>query len=133
MIMLMPEAWEAHPDVEDEVKAFYEYHACLNEPWDGPAAVIFTDGDVVGATLDRNGLRPARYKRTTDGLLMVSSEVGIMDYPADMISERGRLGPGHMIAVDLVEGVVLKGQDIKKSLCAAAPYEQWVEENLVRI
>ncbi len=130
MVMLVPEAWESIPDFDPDVRAFYEYHACLNEPWDGPAALIFGDGDIVGATLDRNGLRPARYKVTQSGLLMVSSEVGIFSID-DAITERGRLGPGHMIAVDLKAGKLLRGSEIKRDLAAAEPYRRWLDENLV--
>jgi glutamate synthase (ferredoxin) len=131
--MLIPAAWEAMPDVAPERRAFYEYHACINEPWDGPAAVVFSDGSIVGAKLDRNGLRPARYKVTADGRLIVSSELGVLDIPAANVVEQGRLGPGEMIAVDLDARELLKSERINQVLAEHAPYGEWVDERLGRI
>ncbi|QDG53711.1 glutamate synthase large subunit [Persicimonas caeni] len=131
--MLIPAAWEAMPDVDPDLKAFYEYHACINEPWDGPAAVVFSDGDIVGAKLDRNGLRPARYKVTKDGRMIVSSEVGVLDIPGSELAQQGRLGPGDMIAVDLGRQTVLENQDIEQMLSSQAPYGEWVDEHLERV
>ena len=104
MAMLMPEAWDGHTTMSEEKKAFYEYHASLMEPWDGPAAVAFTDGKVIGATLDRNGLRPARYLITHDGLLVMASETGVSPFKPEEIKTKGRLQPGKMLLVDLEAG-----------------------------
>ncbi len=131
--MLVPAAWEAVPDVDPDLRGFYEYHACINEPWDGPAAVVFADGDIVGAKLDRNGLRPARYKVTRDGRVIVSSEVGVLDIPGGEVVQQGRLGPGDMIAVDLQRQEVLENAQIERMLASQAPYGQWVDERLKRV
>ena len=133
MAMLIPQAFENDADMPDDIRAFYEYHACINEPWDGPAAVVYSDGDVVGAHLDRNGLRPLRYQRTDDGLLCVGSEVGVLDLPADRIVERGRLGPGHMLVVDLNEGKVFGGNELKSQLASQAPYRDWLQDRIIRL
>jgi glutamate synthase domain-containing protein 2/glutamate synthase domain-containing protein 1/glutamate synthase domain-containing protein 3 len=131
--MLVPAAWEADPELAAPLRAFYEYHTCLTEPWDGPAALAFSDGLAVGATLDRNGLRPARFLVTHDGLVLMASEVGVLDIPPDQIQEKGRLGPGQMLLVDTSRGRVLRDADVKAALAAAQPYSQWVRENLVRL
>ncbi|MFW5966158.1 MAG: glutamate synthase large subunit [Persicimonas sp.] len=131
--MLVPAAYEAMPDLDPSLRAFYEYHACINEPWDGPAALVFSDGDVVGAKLDRNGLRPARYKITTDGRLLVSSEVGVLGLDGDDVVERGKLGPGEAIAVDLRAGEVLDDAAIKRRLAGRKPYGEWLDGHLTRI
>ncbi len=133
MLMLVPEAWENMPDMDPARKAFYEYHACLMEPWDGPAALAFTDGMTVGAVLDRNGLRPARYKITADGLIVMGSEVGIINLPDERIVEKGRLGPGSMIAVDTVEGKLLRNDEIKARYSARRPYSDWLDRQVVRL
>ena len=133
MLMLVPEAWENMPDMEPARRAFYEYHACLMEPWDGPAALAFTDGLTVGAVLDRNGLRPARYKVTADGLVVMGSEVGIVELPDERIVEKGRLGPGSMIAVDTVEGKLLRNDEIKARYSARRPYADWLDRQVVRL
>jgi glutamate synthase (NADPH/NADH) large chain/glutamate synthase (ferredoxin) len=130
MRMLVPEAWENDPDMDPRLRAFYEYHACLMEPWDGPAAIAFTDGVVAAAAMDRNGLRPARYKVTTDGLVVMASEVGLLDIDLRDVVESGRVGPGEMIAVDTAERRFLRNDEIKERLCSARPYAQWVEGNL---
>ena len=133
MAILVPEAWEHMPGLDPEVRAFYQYHACLTEPWDGPAGVVFTDGRVVAASMDRNGLRPARYQRTRDGLLVVGSEVGILDLPPGEVVESGRVGPGRMVAVDTVHGRFLNNREIKCRIAERRPYERWIRDNLRRL
>ena len=130
MAMLVPEAWENMPNMDPQLRAFYEYHACLMEPWDGPAATAFTDGVVAAAAMDRNGLRPARYQVTSDRLVVMSSEVGLLGLPLKEIVESGRVGPGEMIAVDTVERRFLRNDDIKLRLSMARPYGRWVQGNL---
>lgn len=131
MMMLVPEAFRNQPALADhpEVIGFYEYHGSLQEAWDGPALVVFSDGIQVGAALDRNGLRPARYAITDDGLVIVSSEAGVSDLPLERIVEKGRLGPGQMIAVDLATGEILKNWHIKKQVSARQPYGEWVAQH----
>ncbi len=131
MTMLVPSAWRDNPNVSPELAAFYEYHACFNEPWDGPAALVFSDGLKVGACLDRNGLRPARYKLTDDGIFSLGSEVGTIELDDARVIEKGRLGPGEMIAVDTVNKKLLRDADIKNELAARRPYKQWVDDNLI--
>jgi glutamate synthase (NADPH/NADH) large chain/glutamate synthase (ferredoxin) len=130
MLMLVPSAFRSEDNLSEDVRAFYEYHECLNEPWDGPAALAFSDGRMVAACLDRNGLRPARYKITKDGLIVMGSEVGIGDLPEKNIAEKGRLGPGEMIAVDTVNKKLLRNDDIKKFAASAKPYGEWVKAGL---
>ncbi len=130
MAMLVPEAWENMPGMDRRLRDFYQYHACLTEPWDGPAAVAFTDGRVVAATMDRNGLRPARYKVTSDGLVVLGSEVGLLDLPAERVVESGRVGPGRMIAVDTVERRFVHNRDIKRRMARRHPYGEWLRRNL---
>ncbi|MBI3786657.1 MAG: glutamate synthase large subunit, partial [Ignavibacteriales bacterium] len=132
MMMLVPEAWRARDDIDEQVQNFYEYNECFSEPWDGPAALVFSDGAIVGATLDRNGLRPARYKITRDGFIVLGSEVGSLDIDDAMVVEKGRLGPGQMIAVDTAQGVLLRDLDIKKQIASKKPYATWVSANLRR-
>ena len=133
MTMLVPSAWRGNPGVSPELAAFYEYHACFNEPWDGPAALVFSDGNTVGACLDRNGLRPARYKLTDDGIFSLGSEVGVVEFDDAHVIEKGRLGPGEMIAVDTVNKILLRDADIKNRLAARKPYRQWLDENVIRL
>jgi glutamate synthase (ferredoxin) len=133
MMMLVPEAWENMPDMDPARRAFYEYHACLTEPWDGPAALAFTDGQFVGASLDRNGLRPARYKITKDGLVVMASEVGVVDLDDSEVVEKGRLGPGQMIAVDTVQQRLLRNDEIKSEIATGRPYGEWLKRHLVRL
>ncbi len=132
MMMLIPEAYREIPDMPEDLRGFYEYNECLMEPWDGPAAVAFSDGAVVGATLDRNGLRPARYKITDSGLIVMGSEVGMLEIDDRHVVEKGRLGPGEMIAVDTRKGTLLKNDEIKSHYAGRRPYRRWVRENLVR-
>jgi glutamate synthase domain-containing protein 2/glutamate synthase domain-containing protein 1/glutamate synthase domain-containing protein 3 len=133
MQMLIPPAWEHNPELDGAERAWCEYHAGLMEPWDGPAALIFSDGRVVGAALDRNGLRPARYTITSHGLLILASEAGVVPCEAHEVVERGRLGPGEMIAVDTQQGVVLRNAGIKAALAQRRPYQEWLNTHLVRL
>ena len=131
MMMLVPSAWENATDMEPALRDFYRYHACLSEPWDGPAALSFTDGRTVGAVLDRNGLRPSRYKIDEDGLVVAASEVGVFDMDDARVVEKGRLGPGQMLAVDTVRGRILKNDDLKREIAELRPYGQWLSRGLV--
>jgi glutamate synthase domain-containing protein 2/glutamate synthase domain-containing protein 1/glutamate synthase domain-containing protein 3 len=133
MQMLIPPAWEMDVEMDEAQRAWCEYHAGLIEPWDGPAALVFSDGRIVGAALDRNGLRPARYMLTAQGLFIVASEAGVIPCPAHEIVENGRLGPGQMVAVDVVEHRVLSDREIKEALAQRQPYGQWLEDHLVRL
>ena len=133
-MMMIPEAWEHDPDMSDERRAFYEYHSCLMEPWDGPAMIAFTDGRQVGAVLDRNGLRPSRYYLTRDDVLVLASEVGVLDIPAEDVVRKGRLQPGSMIMVDTVEHCLLmRRRDQAEMAAAAQPYRIWLDENMVAL
>ena len=133
MAMMIPEAWAGNPYMKPEKRAFYEYHACLMEPWDGPAAIAFTDGRVIGATLDRNGLRPGRYVVTHDDLVVMASEAGVLDVPAAQVKKKGRLQPGKMFLVDTVQGRIISDKEIKQDLASQRPYAQWVAENQITI
>jgi glutamate synthase (NADPH/NADH) large chain len=133
VLMMIPEAWENHQELDEARRAFYEYHSCLMEPWDGPAAVAFSDGSVVGAVLDRNGLRPARYWVTDEGLVVLASEVGVLDLDPAHVIERGRLKPGRMFLVDTVAGRIVDDNEVKSSLAAELPYREWLDEGLVQI
>jgi glutamate synthase domain-containing protein 2/glutamate synthase domain-containing protein 1/glutamate synthase domain-containing protein 3 len=132
MMMLVPEAYQNMPHMDEDLRAFFEYHATLVEPWDGPAALVFSDGNVVAATLDRNGLRPARYTITDDNIIVMGSEVGVVDVDAKKVVEKGRLGPGKMIAVDLVKGTFLRNDDIKRMFVHRQPYREWLKNHLIR-
>ncbi len=131
--MLIPPAWENNVELNDEQRAWCEYHAGQIEPWDGPAALVFSDGRFIGAALDRNGLRPSRYLLTSHGLLVVASETGVFSCEPHDIVEKGRLGPGEMIAVDLKYGVLLRDHDIKATLASRHPYRQWLRAHLLRL
>lgn len=133
MQMLIPPAWEKDTELSPEARAWCEYHACCMEPWDGPAALIFSDGRYIGATLDRNGLRPMRYTLTGQGLLIVASEAGVLPCEPAEIVARGRLGPGEMLAVDLQEGIFLRNAEIKQKLAQQQPYQQWLATHLLRL
>ena len=133
MMCLIPEAYEQISDMPNVLKACYEYLSCVSEPWDGPAAVAFTDGVVVGACLDRNGLRPARYKVTEDGTVIMGSEVGIIELDDSRVVEKGRLGPGQMIAVDTAQGKLLKDSEIKHGIAERRPYAKWVQTGMVTL
>ncbi|MEM9481906.1 MAG: glutamate synthase large subunit, partial [Verrucomicrobiota bacterium] len=132
MSILIPPAWRIDPLTTDEEKAFYQFHRCFSEPWDGPAAVAFTDGKKVAACLDRNGLRPLRYKITTDGIFTAGSEVGLVDLPDDTVIKKGRLGPGQMICIDTEKGEVIRNRDIRKRLASEHPYGDWLAEHLIQ-
>jgi glutamate synthase (NADPH) large chain len=131
--MMMPEAWENDDLMDEERRAFYEYHSALMEPWDGPAAIAFTDGKVIGATLDRNGLRPARYSVTRDGRVVMASEDGALRVPAEDIVERWRLQPGKMLVVDTEKHEVLHDDEVKKPLFARKPYKEWIEDGEIHL
>src|SRR5688572_10969720 len=125
-MMLIPEAWAGNPLMDEDRRAFYEYHAALMEPWDGPAAIAFTDGRQIGATLDRNGLRPARYVVTDDGLVIMASEVGVLPVPEEKIVTKWRLQPGKMLLIDMAEGRIISDDELKHRLARANPYRKWV-------
>jgi len=133
MAMLIPEAWAGNPHMKPEKRAFYEYHASLMEPWDGPAAIAFTDGRVIGATLDRNGLRPGRYVVTHDDLAIMASEAGVLDVEPDQVKMKGRLQPGKMFLVDTVEGRIVSDKEIKRRLASRQPYADWLKDNQITI
>jgi glutamate synthase domain-containing protein 2/glutamate synthase domain-containing protein 1/glutamate synthase domain-containing protein 3 len=133
VMMMIPEAWQKHEAMSDTKRAFYEYHASLMEPWDGPASIAFTDGTVIGAILDRNGLRPSRYVVTRDGLVVMASEVGVLDIPPGDIVEKNRLQPGRMFLVDLSQGRIVDDQEIKEGMAERKPYRKWLAENLVKL
>jgi len=130
LTMMAPPAWEKLPDLPQDIRDFYEYHACLTEPWDGPAALVFTDGAIVGAALDRNGLRPNRFVVTHDGLVVAGSEAGIVPIEDARVKVKGKLGPGQMMAVDTGSGRVMFDRDIKAELAARQPYGDWVRRNV---
>src|SRR5436309_393150 len=133
VMMMIPEPWTNHESMSDEKKAFYEYHSCLMEPWDGPASIAFTDGKIIGAVLDRNGLRPSRYYVTKDDLIIMASEVGVLEVPPDRILEKGRLQPGRMFLVDTEEGRIVADEELKQQIATAHPYRAWIDENLIRL
>ena len=133
MMMLVPEAWEKNPNMSDAKKAFYEYNSCLMEPWDGPASIPFTDGNFIGAVLDRNGLRPSRYTVTKLGNVIMSSETGVVDIAPENIEYHGRLEPGKMFLVDMNEGRIVNDEEIKEDIASRHPYRKWLDENLVHL
>ena len=131
MMMLVPEAWEKHKSMNDSKKAFYEFNACIMEPWDGPASIPFTDGNYIGALLDRNGLRPSRYSVTKDGYVIMSSETGVVDIKPENIELHGRLEPGKMFLVDMNEGRIIQDDEVKKIITSKHPYRKWLNENIL--
>ncbi|MGD0123142.1 MAG: glutamate synthase large subunit [Candidatus Limnocylindrales bacterium] len=133
LMMMVPEPWQHHESMPQDKKAFYEFHACLMEPWDGPASIAFTDGIRVGATLDRNGLRPARYWVTADGRVVMASEAGVLDIAPDKIVAKGRLQPGRMFLVDTGEQRIVSDEELKRRVTGEHPYEEWVREWLVKL
>ncbi len=133
MMMLVPEAWERNADMSEAKKAFYEYNSCVMEPWDGPASIPFTDGNYIGAVLDRNGLRPSRYTVTKDGYVIMSSETGVIEIDPKNIEHHGRLEPGKMFLVDMNKGRIVKDEEIKESIVSKHPYKQWLDKNLVHL
>ncbi|MEK6551615.1 MAG: glutamate synthase large subunit [Pseudomonadota bacterium] len=133
VLMMIPEAWSGHESMDEARKAFYEYHGCLMEPWDGPASIAFTDGRVIGAVLDRNGLRPSRYYVTKDDLVVMASEVGVLDIPPENVLIKERLHPGRVFLVDTAQGRIIDDQELKQKYAAAQPYKEWLRANLVAL
>ncbi|HBU39734.1 MAG TPA: glutamate synthase large subunit [Acidimicrobiaceae bacterium] len=133
VLMMIPEAWENHDRLPQWKRDFYEYHASLMEPWDGPASIAFTDGTVIGAVLDRNGLRPSRFWVTEDGLVVVASEVGVLDLDQSTVVQKGRLQPGKMFLVDTEQGRIIGDEEIKQTLADTAPYGDWLQEGLLHL
>jgi glutamate synthase (NADPH/NADH) large chain len=133
MLMMIPEAWENHDTMDAEKRAFYRFHSSLMEPWDGPASVCFTDGSVIGAVLDRNGLRPSRYWVTDDDRVVLASEVGVIDIDQAKVVRKGRLQPGRMFLIDTVQGRIVEDDEVKRSLAQAEPYQQWLTDGLVEL
>ncbi len=131
MMMMIPEPWVGHESMSDERKAFYEYHSCLMEPWDGPASVAFTDGIQIGACLDRNGLRPSRFYVTHDDLVVMASEAGVLEFAPERIKQKGRLQPGKMFLIDTREGRIIGDEEIKESITRAQPYREWINKYMV--
>lgn len=128
MMMMVPEAWEKNPEMDEDKRAFYEYNSCIMEPWDGPASIPFTDGNFIGALLDRNGLRPSRYTVTKDGFVIMASEIGVVDVTPKNVKKHGRLEPGKMFLVDMDAGRIIEDEEIKKEIVSKHPYKKWVKE-----
>ncbi|MGL5194606.1 MAG: glutamate synthase central domain-containing protein, partial [Chroococcales cyanobacterium] len=133
VMMMIPEPWTAHESMSPEKKAFYKYHSCLMEPWDGPASIAFTDGTMMGAVLDRNGLRPSRYYVTKDDLVIMASEAGVLPIEPERVAYKGRLQPGRMFLVDMKQGRIISDEEIKTQIVSEHPYQQWIDENLVAL
>lgn len=133
MMMLVPEAWEKHKDMSAEKKAFYEFNSCIMEPWDGPASIPFTDGDYIGAVLDRNGLRPSRYTVTKSGDVIMSSETGVLDIEPKNVAFHGRLEPGKMFLVDMKAGRIVNDEEVKESIVTQNSYQAWLDKNRVNL
>ncbi|AOW17273.1 glutamate synthase subunit alpha [Polaribacter vadi] len=133
MMMMIPEAWEKHATMSKERKAFYEYNGCIMEPWDGPASVPFTDGDYIGALLDRNGLRPSRYTVTKSGKLIMSSEIGVVDIDPSDVKKHGRLEPGKMFLVDMNKGRIIEDEEIKTKIVSERPYQEWLDNSRLHL
>jgi len=133
VLMMIPEAWSGHEAMSEETKAFYEYHGCLMEPWDGPASIAFTDGTVIGAVLDRNGLRPSRYYVTKDGMVVMASEVGVLDIPPERVLLKERLHPGRIFLVDTAQGRIIEDAELKHTYAAQYPYGEWLRAYLTPV
>jgi len=133
MMMLIPEAWDGNDQMDPVKKAFYEYHASIMEPWDGPASISFTDGKIIGATLDRNGLRPSRYCVTTDDRVIMASETGVLPVDPAIIKEKGRLQPGKMFVVDMEQGRIISDEELKQTICSRKPYGDWLNQYKIRL
>ena len=133
MMMMIPEAWSKNDLMDPDRRAFYEYHATMMEPWDGPAAVVFTDGNIIGATLDRNGLRPSRYVVTKDGLVVLTSEAGTLSVDAENVAKKGKLQPGRMFILDLKQGRIIEDEEVKKEIVTRKPYRKWVNDNMIKL
>ncbi|HEY9698733.1 MAG TPA: glutamate synthase large subunit [Trichocoleus sp.] len=133
VMMMIPEPWTAHESMSDEKKAFYEYHSCLMEPWDGPASIAFTDGTMMGAVLDRNGLRPSRYYVTKDDLVIMASEAGVLPIEPERVAQKGRLQPGRMFLVDMEAGRIIADEEIKTKIATEHPYRDWINQHMVEL
>jgi glutamate synthase domain-containing protein 1 len=133
LMTMVPEAWERNPDMGEQERDFYAFHSCLMEPWDGPAAVAFTDGRTLGATLDRNGLRPGRWQLTRDGMVVLASETGVLEAPPEEVVTKGRLQPGNMFLVDLEQGRVVEDEEIRHEVASRKPYGEWFRRNSVHL
>jgi glutamate synthase (NADPH/NADH) large chain len=133
MMMLIPEAWDGNNDMDPVKKAFYEYHACLMEPWDGPASISFTDGKMIGATLDRNGLRPSRFTVTHDDRVIMASETGVLPIDPANVKEKGRLQPGKMFVVDMEQGRIISDEELKQTICSQKPYAEWLNKYKIKL
>ncbi len=133
VMMMIPEPWTSHESMSPEKKAFYQYHSCLMEPWDGPAAVAFTDGSIIGTVLDRNGLRPGRYYLTKDDLVIMASEAGVLPIAPENVARKGRLEPGRMFLVDMKQGRIIQDDEIKQEIASAHPYQQWLDQHLLNL
>ena len=133
MMMLVPEAWEKNKEMSPAKRAFYEFNSCLMEPWDGPASIPFTDGNYIGAVLDRNGLRPSRYSVTKDGYVIMASEIGVVDIEPSNVQFHGRLEPGKMFLVDMAQGRIINDEEIKEEIATRHPYQEWLDENLIHL
>ena len=133
MMMMIPEPWTGHESMSDEKKAFYEYHSCLMEPWDGPASIAFTDGNSIGAVLDRNGLRPSRYYVTKDDLVIMASEAGVLPIEPERVAYKGRLQPGRMFLVDMVQGRIIADEELKNNIINEHPYQEWIDRHMVEL
>ncbi|MDR1104873.1 MAG: glutamate synthase large subunit [Treponema sp.] len=130
LMMLIPESWNDKNPIPDELKIFYQYHACVMEPWDGPASMVFCDGRYVGGTLDRNGLRPSRYTITRGGMIVMASETGVQDFAVGEVAYKGRLLPGKLLLVDMEKGRIIPDEEVKRTVCGRKPYGKWIEKNL---
>jgi glutamate synthase (NADPH/NADH) large chain len=133
MMMLIPEAWDGNDQMDAAKKAFYEFHACMMEPWDGPASISFTDGKIIGATLDRNGLRPSRYTVTHDDRVIMASETGVLPIDPALVKEKGRLQPGKMFVVDMEQGRIISDDELKETICSQKPYAEWLNKYKIRL
>lgn len=133
MMMMIPEAWDGNDQMDATRKAFYEYHAAIMEPWDGPASISFTDGKIVGATLDRNGLRPSRYWVLNDDTVIMASEAGVLDIDQENVVSKGRLQPGRMFVVDMEQGRIIPDEELKAEICSQQPYQEWLDEYKIKI
>ncbi len=131
--MLIPEAWDGNEEMDPVKKAFYEFHSSFMEPWDGPASISFTDGKIIGATLDRNGLRPSRYCVTNDDRVIMASETGVLPVDPAIIIEKGRLQPGKMFVVDMEQGKIISDEELKKEICSQKPYGEWLNKYKIRL
>lgn len=132
-MMMIPEPWTAHESMSAEKKAFYKYHSCLMEPWDGPASISFTDGTMIGAVLDRNGLRPSRYYVTKDNLVILASEAGVLPIEPERVAKKGRLTPGRMFVVDMAQGRIISDQELKDQIISEHPYQEWLDQQMVSV